>query len=184
MSQNWPHSREAERGLVGAALLSPDALEDSTVAAVLPADFHEQRLGPAWRAILELFAERQHVSPETTAMRLGERGPSEVELTLLTAEVGSALAAPEYARVVRRDALRREGMNRASGSSTMWRRRRTRSQSSPGLVAWRTLKPMEPWTSYLPTRFPQAWPAPCGGARLLPIGLTLLGERRRWGSHG
>lgn len=106
-----PHDLEAEKSVLGAALVSPDAAE--IVAAIPAGDFYPPAHQHVAAAVAELVAGAEPVDVVTVAaqLRRGEvlelAGGTEylVELQAVTPSLGRATA---YARIVREAAARRQ----------------------------------------------------------------------------
>jgi len=108
-----PHNLEAEESLVGAALLSRDAITKALDAHVSETDFYKPAHGTIWRALLALFADDQPIDPVTVAAQLrhtndlgkvGDRGT----LAELAANVPASANAGFYAKVVHDTATERK----------------------------------------------------------------------------
>lgn len=108
-----PHSQEAERAVLGSILIDPDAfyLVDTIVNA---GDFYSEAHGKIYKAISDLYAQKVAVDLLTLIETLKRRGMTgchgqDVDLYAigLLNEVPTAINAPDYARIVEADALRR-----------------------------------------------------------------------------
>jgi len=111
--QYLPHSIENEEALIGSLLISPDAI--LYVLDVLGENgraFYVEKLSWIYEAIVALNRRGEGVDTITVADELRQRGQlekigGEAELTRLIAQVPTALYAPEYARRIADDAVRR-----------------------------------------------------------------------------
>lgn len=74
---------EAEEGVIGSALVWPDATEQ-VARDLAPEDFHSRRWGACWGAFLELRASGVHVDVRTLADRARARGSGIVESDLIS----------------------------------------------------------------------------------------------------
>lgn len=102
-------ARDAERAVLGSALMSPEALDDAS-SVVRPGDFYEPRHERIFAAALALREASQVVEPITVADRLGEdlvRCGGMVYLLELAGGVAIAASAGHYAEIVRRASLHR-----------------------------------------------------------------------------
>lgn len=69
MSQELPHSPEAEEAVVSLALVEPEAF-DRAAERIRSEDFHDVRLGEIWACMAALASEGHAISMETVASRL------------------------------------------------------------------------------------------------------------------
>jgi len=106
-----PHSYEAEESLLGAMMLSREAI--TTAATILlPEDFYRPLHGQIFAAMVELDAENNAVDNVTILERLSARGVSNVDASLLgefAQNVPSWRNAEQYAKIVR-DKSRQRGL--------------------------------------------------------------------------
>lgn len=92
---------EAEARVLASVLLKPDVYHD---CGLTPSDFTHRPHGQVWQTVGEMLRKGETVDPVTVA----QYGYSLADLVNLTQESGYAPAnAPEYARIMRRDAERR-----------------------------------------------------------------------------
>ena len=116
---NPPANPEAEQSVLGAILVRPEVLD--TVADRLgPGDFYREAHGKIFRAMLDLYAKNEPVDLVTVSALLKERGQLEgvggaVFLAGLSEEVGFAVNAGHYARIVQDKALLRRTLDVAQG---------------------------------------------------------------------
>jgi len=116
-SELLPHNEEAERSVVGAALIDPDAIP--RVASILePGDFYKAELREIWNAMLDLHNQSEPVDMLTVCDELERRqqldelgGPAFI--TALTNEVPTSIHAEHYAKMVAKDATRRRLLDAA-----------------------------------------------------------------------
>jgi replicative DNA helicase len=103
-----PHDLDAETALLGSMMLAPDAIAAAYAANVTAADFHLPVHGRIFQAICDLHAAGAHPDPVTIAARLD--GDPALRRRLLEIHVATPSSAngPEYARIVRQHARRRE----------------------------------------------------------------------------
>lgn len=99
-----PHNLDAERSLLGAALLSRQAIDD-TAGTIEPADFYRPTHGHIWAAIATLHAQAQPVDQITVADQLTRTGHLDLvggpaTLTTLLANTPTTTGAARYAQVV------------------------------------------------------------------------------------
>lgn len=99
-----PHNLDAERSLIGAALLSRKAIDD-TAGTVTAADFYKPTHGHTWHAITTLHADNQPVDQLTVADHLGRAGLLDAiggpaALTHLIANTPATGNAHRYATIV------------------------------------------------------------------------------------
>lgn len=99
-----PHNLDAEASLLGAALLSRQAIDDTT-GTLTPDDFYKPAHGHIWAAITDLHAQAQPVDPVTVADHLDRTGHLELiggpaTLDTLLANTPTTSGAARYAQVV------------------------------------------------------------------------------------
>ncbi|MEL0098843.1 MAG: replicative DNA helicase [Opitutae bacterium] len=108
-----PHSLDAERAVLGAVLIDPDAfyLVDTVIGAD---DFYSSAHGQIYKSLVDLYAARVAVDLLTLTETLKRRGLTgchgkdiDIYCIELLNEVPTAINAPDYARIVESDALRR-----------------------------------------------------------------------------
>lgn len=112
MNRVPPHDIEAEKSVLGAALLDRSAL-DEAAAVIRMEDFYQQRHQVIWSAMLELRDRNEPVDLVTLAAALRSRGQLEdAGGTTYLAEVANftptAANVPYYARIVKDTAFRRQ----------------------------------------------------------------------------
>ncbi len=106
-----PHNIEAEQSLLGAMLISPDAI--SEILEFLGADaFYTEAHRKIYETIIELYAKGEPVDPITLSEALTSRGYLEVcggkpYIHTLVSSVPSAANARYYARIIERNATLR-----------------------------------------------------------------------------
>src|SRR5438105_7597656 len=107
-----PHNLEAEESLLGAMLLSRDAISSATEARVEATDFYKPAHGHIYEAIMSLYGQGEPVDLVTVADELanaelleslGGRGA----LLRLQAGTPASANAGHYAKIVNEDALLR-----------------------------------------------------------------------------
>ena len=106
-----PHNLEAERSVLGAALLSREALSD-IVEVVRPEDFYDGANKEIFNVIREMFRENRPVDIVTVGEELGNRKLLGITggisyLGSLSGEVPSARNGKEYAKIVAEKAAMR-----------------------------------------------------------------------------
>ena len=106
-----PHSMEAERSILGAAMLDESALVD-VAEKVNPADFYSKAHGEIFAAILELHKNNSPVDSLTVSEELSKRGSLDMVggrafVAGLASDVPSIANAGEYAKIVSEKALLR-----------------------------------------------------------------------------
>lgn len=101
-----PHDHDAERSVLGAAMLDPKALDD-VVSSLRPEDFHDRRHREAFAAIRTLAAQSAPVDEVTVggAVSFADKGNY---LAQLTEEVPSTVNTGAYVRMVRDMRVRRD----------------------------------------------------------------------------
>lgn len=120
MTDQFPHSRDAEEAVLGSILINPDVYYD--VAQVLsPDDFYIQKHVWLFEAFERLNSKRSSVDHLTVQDELERRGKlgeigGPAYLTSLVNQVGMSLNATDYAKIVLGESLRRK-MIRASHDS-------------------------------------------------------------------
>jgi len=107
-----PHNLEAEESLLGAMLLSREALAAATDIHLDPADFYRPAHGHIYEAITGLYAAGEPVDPVTVADELRRAdlldaigGPT--ALVTISMRTPATSSAPHYARIVAEHALLR-----------------------------------------------------------------------------
>jgi replicative DNA helicase len=106
-----PHNIEAEESLLGAMLLSRDAIADA-IERVNAEDFYKPAHAEIFRAITSLYAQGEPADPVTVAEELRRSAPEAVAqdpslLVSLQVNTPSAASAAYYARIVEEHALLR-----------------------------------------------------------------------------
>ena len=106
-----PHDNEAEQGVLGAMLLSPNTITD-IIEELIPDDFYRPAHQLIYRAILDLFSDNKDVDPVIVAGRLDrnhdlERVGGAPYLHTLISSVPTAANARYYAEFVAEKAVLR-----------------------------------------------------------------------------
>ena len=106
-----PHDNEAEQGVLGAMLLSPNTITD-IIEELIPDDFYRPAHQLIYRAILDLFSDNKDVAPVIVAGRLDrnhdlERVGGAPYLHTLISSVPTAANARYYAEIVAEKAVLR-----------------------------------------------------------------------------
>lgn len=106
-----PHNLDAERALLGAIMLRPEALHDVSVT-VFPESFYAEKHRDIYRAILDLFSKGNPIDLLSVSAMLGERGVLEKiggasYLTELISVVPAAGNAQYYGQLVQQKAILR-----------------------------------------------------------------------------
>ena len=106
-----PHSREAERAVLGAILIDPRSIDD-VAQAVKPEDFYDQSHISLFDAILELYRQNRPVDVVLVNEELERRGILEqvggtAALAELCDVVPTSANAEYYAKIVRDRAVQR-----------------------------------------------------------------------------
>ena len=99
-----PHSKEAERSVLGAAMLDEDAYYDIS-EYIKPGDFYYKNHREIWEAISELVQERTPADYLTVCEQLKKRGSLDlvggaVYVAELTADVPSTSNAGAYGKII------------------------------------------------------------------------------------
>ena len=99
-----PHNRDAEQSVLGAAMLSREALSD-VLEIVRPDDFYDPAHKEIFRVMSDLFRESVNVDIVTVCDELKKRNSLEAAggrayVASLSSEVPSAANAAGYARIV------------------------------------------------------------------------------------
>jgi len=107
-----PHNEEAERCVLGAAMLSKDALFD-VIEIIKADDFYNENHREIFRAIMELYRDNKPVDMLTVCEELKTRKSLEMVggrayVATLTTEVPSTVNAGEYAKIVSEKATLRQ----------------------------------------------------------------------------
>lgn len=106
-----PHNLDAERSLLGAMLLTGDAIATATETGITPDDFHNPKHGHIYDAVLALYVAGEPIDATTVTAELHQHGITHVDradLTTITAETAASANAGHYARLVKDNAdLRR-----------------------------------------------------------------------------
>ncbi len=118
-----PHNLEAEESLLGAMLLSKDAIA-TAVEMVRPEDFYKPAHGHLFEAILALYGQGEPVDPVTVAEELRRAGLLEPlggksVILGIQASTPAAANAAHYARIVEEHALLRRLISVAGEISEM-----------------------------------------------------------------
>ena len=98
-----PHNLAAEESLIGAMLLSPDAISNA-MELLHAEDFYRPLHGQIFAAILDLANTGREVDSITVTQKLEERGLPKLEMSVLAAmqiNTPSAANARQYAEIVR-----------------------------------------------------------------------------------
>jgi replicative DNA helicase len=111
-----PHNLEAEQSLLGAMLLSRDAIAAATETLSGPEDFYKPSHGHVYDAVLTLYKRDDPVDPVTVAEELRRAGLLDSVggagvLASLLAGTPATTSAPRYARIVEEHALLRRLIN-------------------------------------------------------------------------
>ena len=106
-----PHDNEAEQGVLGAMLLSPNTITD-IIEELIPDDFYRPAHQLIYRSILDLFSDNKDVDPVIVAGRLDrnhdlERVGGAPYLHTLISSVPTAANARYYAEIVAEKAVLR-----------------------------------------------------------------------------
>jgi len=106
-----PHNDDAEKSVIGAAMLSKDALFD-ILEIVKPRDFYNQMHREIYEAILELYRKNAPVDTLTVSEELKRRNSLEMAggrayVASLSAAVPSVANAQQYAKIVAEKAVLR-----------------------------------------------------------------------------
>jgi len=106
-----PHNLDAEAAVLGALLLSKEAL-DTVVQVLRPADFYKQAHRTLFEIILAMSSEGHEVDVLTLSHALGKAGKLDMvggmaAVALLSESVPSAANAEYYAQIVKNSAVRR-----------------------------------------------------------------------------
>ncbi len=107
-----PHNEEAERCVLGAAMLSKDALFD-VIEVVKADDFYNENHKEIFKSIMELYRDNKPVDMLTVCEELKTRKALEMVggrgyIATLTTEVPSTVNAGEYAKIVSEKATLRQ----------------------------------------------------------------------------
>ncbi|MBC3186544.1 replicative DNA helicase [Corynebacterium sp. zg-331] len=107
-----PHDREAEQGVLGAMLLSPNTVLD-IIEVLSPDDFYHPAHVLIYRAIIDLFSESKDIDPVIVSARLERRNELDrvggaPYLHTLIASVPTAANARYYAEIVEEKATLRK----------------------------------------------------------------------------
>lgn len=107
-----PHDLDAERAVISAAILSPEALDDAKSILSDPEDFFDRGHRVIWRTVLELDDEGAAIDLVTVARRLRDRGDLDTAggtpaLGALINETPAVAHVDEHARIVSGLALQR-----------------------------------------------------------------------------
>jgi replicative DNA helicase len=103
-AENLPHSIDAERAVLGACLLDPDAVLRCRDLDLLPEEFYGAQHQDIWRAILAVAARYERVDVVTVGEVLG--GGAAGLIDLVTGTV-STVSVADYAEIVQRTAGQR-----------------------------------------------------------------------------
>jgi replicative DNA helicase len=114
-----PHNLQAEESLLGAMLLSGDAIASATEVRLAPDDFYKPAHGHVFAAIGAIYARGDAADPVTVAEELHRAGHLEIiggPATLISLQAGTPAIgnAARYARIVEEHALLRR-LIRAGG---------------------------------------------------------------------
>lgn len=113
-----PHNPEAEKSVLGASMLSQDALF-TVMETVIPEDFYDPKHKEIFTAIRDLYRENTPVDAITVSEELKKRKSLEtvggrVYIASLSAEVPSTANAEEYARIIAEKSSLRKLIDTAS----------------------------------------------------------------------
>jgi len=113
-----PQNLDAERSLLGAALLDKDIIV-RVADIVRPEDFYDERHGAVYAAILELYENHQPADLVTVTEKLSSKGKLEQvggasKLAALIASTPSAAHAAEYAEIIANKATLRRLISASS----------------------------------------------------------------------
>ena len=102
-----PHNIEAEESLLGAMLLSRDAIVDAIEVKVEASDFYKPAYGHIYDAVVELYGQGEPVDPITLAEELRRKNlldalGGKATLLQLQAATPSSANAGQYAAIVGR----------------------------------------------------------------------------------
>ena len=156
--RNPPHSREAEESVLGAVLLSEEAVNE-VMDRIHPEDFYVPAHQAVFEAVRDLFNGNQPIDAVTVAEELRRRGELDKiggvsYLTRLVDIVPSTSNVVYYAGIVEEHAKRRE-LIRAGASITDFAWMPT---GVCALTAARSMSPVESWRiPYLSTRRCACW---------------------------
>lgn len=116
-----PYNLDAEESLLGACLLSREAIKAAVGARVEPSDFYKPSHGLIYTAILDAHAAGEHADPVVIAARLngqgalvGGPGGARAELARIQGATPASAHAAAYARIIRDAAHRRSVMELAA----------------------------------------------------------------------
>ncbi len=112
-----PHDTEAEKAVVASLLVDSDSL-DRLAPILRPGDFFREALGWIYEACLALRARGEGVNVVTAAHELARGGRLDelggnAFLSRLVAELPTPIGVEHYARIVKRDAVYRQGIHNA-----------------------------------------------------------------------
>lgn len=114
MQQNlWPHSLEAERGVLGSIIINPDSIHD--VAGILrPDDFYNEAHRSVYEAMLVLSAEGRPIDTVTLIDALGATDINPSMLVDFGMDTPSHVYVHHYAEIVAEKATRRRLVHAAN----------------------------------------------------------------------
>lgn len=129
-----PHNTEAERSVLGAAMLSKDALAD-VIDVVRPEDFYNAGHKEIFTVMMDMFRENTSVDIVTVSDELKKRKALEIVggrgyIATLSAEVPSTTNAAEYAKIVAEKA----SLRRLISTSEDIREKSYEEQMNPGEI--------------------------------------------------
>jgi hypothetical protein len=113
-----PHDIDAEKAVIASLLVDGDAIDQ--VAPILqPGDFFREALGWVYEACLALRGRGEAINQVTAAHELARRNRLEelggnACLSRLVAELPTPIGVEHYARIVKRDAVYRQGIRNAA----------------------------------------------------------------------
>jgi replicative DNA helicase len=118
-----PHDVEAEEAIVACLLVDSDAIHH-VAPIVKPEDFFREKNGWAYEACLALFDRNEAINQVTVAHELARRERLEeiggaAYLSRLVAELPTAVGVEHYARIVKRDAIYRQLVQRSAQIAQM-----------------------------------------------------------------
>jgi replicative DNA helicase len=113
-----PHDVEAEDAIVASLLVDSEAIHH-VASIVKPADFFREKNAWAYEACLALFDRNEAINQVTVAHELARRERLEeiggaAYLSRLVAELPTAVGVEHYARIVKRDAIYRQLIQRSA----------------------------------------------------------------------
>lgn len=104
MTRVMPSDPNAERSMIGAALLSVEAIDAGLDAGLTSLDFHNPDHGEAWQACVDLWAKGTRPDPLLVAAATGGRSR---DLVAMSGDVPSLGNANRYARLIVNQSVKR-----------------------------------------------------------------------------